>query len=134
MITGFDRKLMPEGGESLVYRINPGGGVTYRSNHLGLVYFMLESDLNFSNKFRDRFSFGIGPSAGVLTAITDSWKMNLSARSLFYELGERHRSAFVSLTQNLKISVNNSMQFSLSREKTFDLYQTEAKLVWNWYL
>jgi hypothetical protein len=60
--------------------------------------------------------------------------MNLSARSLFYELGERHRSAFVSLTQNLKISVNNSMQFSVSREKTFDLYQTEAKLIWNWYL
>ena len=55
-------------------------------------------------------------------------------KSLYYELGEKHRSAIVSLTQNLKISANNSLQFSLSREKTFDRYQSEAKLLWNWYL
>ena len=89
---------------------------------------------NLSNKFRDRFALGIGPSVGFLKTITDPWKLNLSARSLYYELGEKHRSAIVSLTQNLKISANNSLQFSLSREKTFDRYQSEAKLIWNWYL
>jgi hypothetical protein len=134
MSTGFDRTLMPGGGESLMYRINPGGGITYRMKYLGLVYAMLESDLELSNKFRDRFSFGVGPSAGLLKTIAAPWKVNLSARSLYYELGEKHRSAIVSLTQNFKISANNSLQFSLSREKTFDRYQSEAKLIWNWYL
>ena len=134
MNTGFDRKLMPGEGESLVYRINPGGGVTYRSDFLGLTYFMLESDLDLSNKFKDRYALGIGPSVGLLKTIGGSWKVNLSARSLYYELGEKHRSAIVSLTQNLKISTNNSLQFSLSREKTFDRYQSEAKLIWNLYL
>ena len=134
MSTGFDRKLMPVEGESLVYRINPGGGVTYRMKYLGLVNVMLESDLDLSNKFRDRFALGVGPSAGILAAPTGSWKLNLSARSLYYELGEKHRSAAVSLIQNFKISTNNSLQFSLSREKTFDRYQSEAKLLWNWYL
>jgi uncharacterized protein DUF4105 len=133
MSTGFDRKLMRSGEESLMYRINPGGGVSYRSDLLGLAYFMLESDLELSNKFRDRYSFGIGPSGGLLKTIAGPWKANLSARSLYYELGEKHRSAIVSLTQNFKISTNNSLQFSLSREKTFDRYQSEAKLTWNLY-
>jgi hypothetical protein len=134
MSTGFDRKLMPERGESLVYRINPGGGVTYRIKYLGLVYVMLESDLNLSNTFRDRFALGIGPSAGILSTPTGSWKMDLSARSLYYELGERHRSAAVSLTQNFKITANNGIRVSLSREKTFDRYQSEVKVSWNLYL
>lgn len=132
--TGFDRKLMPREGESLVYRINPGGGVAYRNAFLGLAYVMLESDLDLSNKFRDRYALGVGPSAGILKTIAGPWKVNLSARSLYYELGEKHRSAVVSLDQNFKITTNNSIRFSLSREKTFDRYQSEAKLLWNWYL
>lgn len=133
MLTGFDRAVMPGGEESLVYRISPGGGLAYRMGGLGLAYGMLESDLNLCNKFKDRFSFGIGPSAGLLATITDSWKLNLTAQSLFYELGERHRSARVSLVQNFSIATNTSIRLSASREKSFDVYQSEVKLTWNTY-
>ena len=134
MLTGFNRALLPGGEESLVYRINPGGGLAYRLGGGGFSYFFIESDLNLSNKFKDRFSFGIGPSAGFLAAVTDAWKLDLSAQSLYYELGERRRSARVSFEQNFRLTTNSGLRLSATRQKSSDIYQSEVKLTWNFYM
>ncbi len=133
VVTGFDRKLMRDGRESLIYRINPGGGVTWKCGPLDFTYLMLESDIDLSNRLKDRFSFGVGPSAGILTTIGGWWKVDLSGRVLYYELGDRHRSASASLNQNFRITTNNSLRLSLSREKTFDRYQSDGNIAWEHY-
>ncbi len=53
---------------------------------------------------------------------------------MFYEAGDEHRSTKASLAQSFKVNTNNSILFSLSREKTFDHYQTEGELLWRMYL
>lgn len=132
--TGFDRELFRDGVEHLIYRINPGGGFSYKNDFLGLSYVMIETDLNLSRALRDDYSLGFGASAGIIKKLTDSWKVNLSAKSIYYEAGDEHRSVKASLAQSFNVSTNNSILFSLSREKTFDHYRTEVELNWRMYL
>jgi hypothetical protein len=131
--TGFDRELFSDGEEHLIYRINPGGGFSYKNDLLGLSYIMAETDLQLSGGLKDNFSLGFGASAGTIKKLTGSWKINLSMKSIYYEVGDEHRSMNVSLAQNFKITTNNSITFSLSREKTYDYYQSEVNLGWNIY-
>jgi hypothetical protein len=131
--TGFDRELFPDGEEHLIYRLNPGGGFSYKNDFLGLSYIMIETDLKLSGGLQNNYSLGFGASAGIIKKLTGSWKINLSAQSIYYEAGDEHRSIKASLAQNFKITTNNSITFSLSREKTFDHYQSEVNLSWNIY-
>jgi len=131
--TGFDRELFSDGEEHLIYRINPGGGFSYKNDLLGLSYIMIETDLELSGGLKDNYSLGFGASAGIIKKLTGSWKINLSAKSMYYEAGDEHRSMNVSLAQNFKITTNNSITCSLSREKTHDYYQSEVNLSWNVY-
>lgn len=131
--TGFDRELFPGGDERLLYRVNPGGGLAYKSEALGLSYVMLETDLQLSDALRDKYALGLGASAGIYRQMTGSWKIALSAQSISYEAGDKHRSTRASLTQSFTVSQNNSVSFSLSREKTFYQYQSMVSLMWNVY-
>ncbi|HXY53402.1 MAG TPA: DUF4105 domain-containing protein [Nitrospirota bacterium] len=131
--TGFDRELFSDGDEHLIYRLNPGGGFSYKSGFLGLSYIMIETDLELSGGLQDNYSLGFGASAGIIKRLSDSWKIDLSAKSVYYVAGDEHRSIKTSLVQNFKITTNNSIAFSLSWEKTFDRYQSEGNLSWNIY-
>ncbi|HET6365002.1 MAG TPA: DUF4105 domain-containing protein, partial [Nitrospirota bacterium] len=131
--TGFDRELFSDGEEHLIYRINPGGGFSYKNDLLGLSYIMIETDLELSGGLKDNYSLGFGASAGIIKKLTDSWKIYLSGKSMYYEAGDEHRSMKVSLAQNFRITTNNSITCSLSREKTHDNYQSEVNLSWNVY-
>ncbi len=131
--TGFDRELFSDGEEHLIYRLNPGGGFSYKNDIIGLSYIMIETDLELSGGLQDNYSLGFGASAGIIKKLTGSWKIYLSAKGIYYGAGDEHSSIKASLAQNFKISTNNSVTFSLSREKTFDQYQSEVNLNWNIY-
>jgi hypothetical protein len=132
--TGFDRELFRDGTEHLVYRINPGGGFSYKNDILGISYAMFETDLTFSNALKQNYALGFGGEAGFIKKMTDLWKMSLSAEGIFYEAGDEHHKMKASWANSFKVSTNNSILLSLSREKTFDRYQTEGELLWRMYL
>lgn len=134
MLTGFDREFMPHGGESLVYRINPGSGLAWKAGSHGLAYVLLESDLTLGSTFKNNYSLGVGPSAGILATVTDFWKIHVAAQRMFYELGERHQSSQISFEQNVSVATNNSLRLSVSEKKNFEQHQSEVKLTWSLYL
>lgn len=129
--TGFDLELFPDGEERLVYRLNPGGGFSYKNDITGLFSLMLETDLNVSGALKDGYALGLGGSAGIIKQVGNAWKIDLRARGISYEAGEKHHSARVSLAQNLALSKNNSLTLSLARERSYGLYQSQAVLMWN---
>jgi len=131
--TGFDRKIFRDGEEHLIYRVNPGGGFAYQNSFLGLYYGMVETDLNLSGGLKDDYALGFGASAGIIKKIGGAWKIHFSVLGMSYEAGDTHRSMKASLDQNFRITTNNSVTFSLLREKTFYHYQSEARLGWNYY-
>ncbi|HLF85907.1 MAG TPA: DUF4105 domain-containing protein [Nitrospiria bacterium] len=131
--TGFIRKTFSSDKKDLVYQLNPGGGIAFKNNNIGLFYVMFETDLNIGKPLERGYSVGIGPSLGLIARPADFWKINLSAKGIFYEIGTRHTRYIASVLHGLRISQNNSLNLGLSREKTFDLYQTEVSLSWNLY-
>ncbi len=129
--TGLEQELLADGKEHLIGRLNAGGGVAYASRFLGTSYLMLDADLIFGGALKDDFSFGIGPSAGVLKRLTPAWKINFIVQATFYDLGDTHDKYKASLAQSYTLSTNNTIDITLSREKTFHQYQSEAKVMWH---
>ncbi len=131
--TGIEQEFLSDGTEHLIGRLNAGGGVAYSGRFLGTSYLMLDADLMFGGVLRDNFSFGIGPSAGILKRLTPAWKLNLFVQAMFYDLGDEHDKYKASFAQSYTLNTNNTIDLTLSREKTFHHYQSEAKVMWNHY-
>lgn len=132
--TGFDRDISSDGEEDLIYRLNFGGGLTYDKPLFGLLYIMPEADFIFGGSLKNNFSLGVGVSAGFIKTVQRFWKINPSLLVMSYELGDKHFRAKLSLEQNFRITRNNSIVLSISRERTYKFYRTEVRLCWNIYL
>jgi hypothetical protein len=130
--TGFAQRAFKGGDQHLLYRLNPGGGFTWGSSQ-AMVYVMTETEALISGRFRDSFALGAGGSAGVLATPLPEWKLHLSARQLWFELGEPHRSLEVNLQQNWRLGENLSLVLTLGRERIYGHYASEAGLRLNYY-
>ncbi len=128
--TGFIQKTFAEGGDHLVYRLNPGGGFAWNLP-LGLTYLMLETDAQLGGRFRDDYALGFGGSAGIMKDVTDRWKVHLRARQIHFELGDPHRSREVGVSQNFALTPANSLSLDLARHQEFGEYFSEAVFFWN---
>ena len=64
-------------------------------------------------RFRDSYTLGIGGTIGVLVAPLPGWKLHLTARQLWYELGAPHRGLEVTINQNWHIDENLSLVLNL---------------------
>ena len=129
--TGLAQKIMEDGEDHLLYQLNPGIGLAYKSDFLGLWYLMMEGDLNLGGAFDERYAAGVGGSMGVIKSLTDFWKIHFLTRDICYGLGDSHNAFEACLLQNVTLSNNMSFTLEISRSKTYDLYQTEAKVYWN---
>ncbi|WP_207678797.1 Lnb N-terminal periplasmic domain-containing protein [Desulfonema magnum] len=129
--TGLKQKTMSDGEESLICNLNTGGGLAFYDDNIGLYYLFIEPELNVGGDLEDSYALGLGLSAGVLKRISDSWKCHLSARTMCFEFGDKHRSHDVSLSQRIRLNRNNSISLNLSWEESFDSSHTEAGLYWN---
>jgi len=131
--TGFRQQLLRDGNDHLVYQLNTGGGFAYTSKSIGLYYAMVEGDVNLSGSFKENYALGIGASAGLKKNVTDWWTMLLEARSLYYGLGDEHKTFALSMKQNIALSAQRSFSWEVSRTKTFGIYETDAVFMWNLY-
>ena len=129
--TGLTRKPTLDGIDHSVFNLNPGGGLCYRNNLIGLFYFMAESDLNISGAFRKDFTAGIGGSIGLLKKPFEFWKLHLYVRDIYYGLGDQHNAVQATLLQNISLNTDMSLTIAISRFKNNDTYSTEAKLYWS---
>ncbi len=129
--TGLTRITDEDERDRLVYQINPGGGMTFSTTHLGLLYAMLETGLNASGALEHGYALGAGGSAGMLTNVTPRWKTHLFARDIYYGLGDTFNAFEACLQQSFTLNPNQSVGLDIRRRKTRDLYETEAKLAWN---
>ncbi len=125
--TGFEQKVFPDGKERMVYHLTLGGGLTYHHKHIGLLYGLLEADVSVGGVYQDNFAAGAGAQVGMIKKLTDSWKMNLSAETLVYGLGEKFQEHKASLSQT------DSLNASLSWQRVDDIRLREAIMNWNYY-
>ena len=130
--TGFHQRQFGDGDDHLVYRLNPGGGFTW-GNSRAMGYLLMETDALLSGRFDDSFALGFGGTAGVLATPLPPWKVQLTARQLWYELGDQHRGLEVALKQSWQLDANLSLGLELSRERIYGDYTTDGALLLNYY-
>jgi hypothetical protein len=131
--TGFDQEVMADGDEHLLYRLNTGGGLTWGIGSLGLLFLMAETDLNLAADLDNTFAAGIGGSAGLVGNITEAWKVGLTLSGFYYPVFQEHSRLQAVLSQNFRVSRNNSIAVSLKGERTFGYERYEVKAGWNVY-
>jgi hypothetical protein len=89
---------------------------------------MLETDLNVGEDLDDKYALGIGGTVGILRRITERWTVSLSARGVYYGLGDEHPLLEVTLLQNYALTPNLAVSLDITRNKTREFYYTEGKL------
>ena len=130
--TGFSRKTYHDE-KHLIYQVNPGFGLTYKNRVAGLWYILGQVNVNVGGEFKDSYAAGAGLHIGTVKKITDYWKINLSAESLFYGIREWFHENRAAAVQSFRLNQNNSINLSISWEEIFKNEQTEVKLNWNYY-
>jgi hypothetical protein len=131
--TGFTRIAGDDRHEHLVYEVNPGGGIAFQNSVAGLTYIMLETGFNAGGALEHNNAVGIGGSAGFLKRPRDFWKVHVFARDIYYGLGDTFNDFEAAVQQSFHLNPNQSISVDVSRRKTRDLYQTEAKVHWNFF-
>ncbi len=131
--TGLTQRIMEDGNDHLIYRLNPGGGFAHETSLLGLSYFMMESDLGVGGAFSESYALGAGASMGSIKNLTESWKVHFYGRNIYYGLGDRFNLFEAALVQNFSLSRDSSISVGLTRSRTREFYQTEFRCSFNVY-
>jgi hypothetical protein len=116
--TGLYRRPLQEDRDSLLYRVNPGGGFAFKHERFGLWYMFLETDLNLGPDLESNYAAGVGGSAGVMFDISDFWKVIFSARDIYYGLGDTTNFFKFALMQNFATSTNTAIAADISVEES----------------
>ncbi len=130
--TGFQQLLFDDHDDHLVYQLNPGGGFTWGDNS-AMYYALMETDLLVSGRYQDSFTWGGGVTVGLLANPLPDWKVHLTARKIWYEVGDPHRAMELALKQNWRLSADTSIEVDVSRQRLFDHYVTDTALLFNLY-
>lgn len=131
--TGLDRKMLRDGKEHLIYRINSGGGFSYDFAVAGMWYAMGELDINASPRFSNFLTVGPGFSVGAVRQLTKNIKLHLNFSGYWYPIGDDRftTSGFGGI--NFRISQNNSLSLEAITEQTNQRHTSEIALRWNYY-
>lgn len=123
---GFTQTLMSDGKDAMVFSLSSGVGTAWYKKITGLFYVFAIPELKIGNHLEKDTAAGLGFEAGVLKQILPFWKYHLYVKQLYFETGDTHRAAEVSLSQNFRIGQNRSVRLKLTWEKAFGFEQTEA--------
>jgi hypothetical protein len=129
--TGLLQKTGNDGQDHLVYELNPGGGVSYSLNKRNLVYFLGETDFNTGGGMEERYALGIGASAGLLSTLSEAWKVHLYMREMYYALGGDHNEWEAGFHQNFTLTRNTSLRAEMTLRRAYEFNRITGGLFWN---
>jgi hypothetical protein len=124
---GLERRLLKNGDDGLLLRVNTGGGFTWRLSAGILYYAFLEGDLNVGDRLRDMADIGIGASAGVTARLTQNWQVHLRGEGFGYA-PDGHQTYRLSLDQGVALNRAWSLQLRSSWECSYGRELAEASL------
>lgn len=130
---GWDTEVMEDGSDSLIFRLNSGGGLSTKSPRDGILYAFGEIDINAGKRFRGSVSAGPGLRVGALEQVTKWWKVHLQGDLFYYCLGDDRLSLKANLAQNFRLAQNSSLSLEYSVELMHRHTVPEATLLWNHY-
>jgi hypothetical protein len=131
--TGFDRELLRDRQEHLIYHLNTGGGYSYQSLFGGLWFMFGELDIATGRAFRSGIAAAPGFTIGSSEQLSTSTKFLLTISAYWYGLGDTRTVVKTVAGLNQRISQNNSISLDASHEYMNHTPLTETSLRWNYY-
>jgi len=131
--TGLQRKILKDGREHLVYRLNPGLGLSYKVKRIGICHALVETDINVGGALENGWALGVGGSFGIMKQLARNWKFSGIGTYLHYSSGEKHNFWKAAVQQSFILCRNKSLQADFIRRKSHDFYETEFKVCLNVY-
>lgn len=124
---GLDRKILADGGDRLIFRLNTGGGVAWETALLGIFYGFVEADLNITDRFRNKAAVGGGGTVGTLWHPASRWSIHLHGTAFSYLL-EKHQEYRVALDQQFHAGKQWALGLRAGWEQSFGHSKSEALL------
>lgn len=131
--TGFHRKPMDDGEESLFYRLNAGTGLAVDHPLLGLSYAMVMGEADFTGALEENFAVGPGLICGMVKRVTPFLKSHLYGEVKWFMAGDSHSESTVAFLNNVKVSKNNQFSVELKWEHVRHWESLEASGVWHFF-
>ncbi|MDY6905719.1 MAG: DUF4105 domain-containing protein [Thermodesulfobacteriota bacterium] len=131
--TGFHRKIMESGDESLYYRLNTGTGLAVESPLLGLTYAMVEGELDLTGALDESYALGGGATIGAVKSLAPFWKAHVYANPKWFFAGDDHQAHEAGMVNNFRVSANNQLSLELTWTKTREWDKTDVQAVWHLY-
>lgn len=130
---GFGRQRLAPGVEPLVFHLRGGAGYAAQAAHDVLWYGMIEAALDVHDRLESSYALGAGPALGMLTDISDRWRVQIEGRALRYGLGDEHSRTELALNQRFTLSNSQALRVDWLRRREFDQTTREAVFSWNFY-
>ncbi|MBU5614213.1 DUF4105 domain-containing protein [Geomonas sp. Red51] len=130
---GWDTEVMRDGRDSLVFRLNSGGGMARRSPLGGILYGFAEVAVDGGKHLRGTVAAAPGVSLGALEQVRDWWKVHLEGSAFFYVVGDDRTSLKATVAQNFRLAQQQSLTLSLSLADVSGHTFSEESLLWNFY-
>lgn len=129
---GFATRDFPKNIETLVFELNPGGGFSRKIFPLGIVYFLMETDLAVSGRYEPSFALSMGGSAGIARKVSGMWGVFAQARYIYGVLGDidQGRRFTGSLSLPFHLSRNQAIVFEGERSIAPGVRRNTTKIVW----
>ena len=131
--TGVSKIRLRDDKKHHVFFLSAGQGLTWRLKKNARVYTILETELIAGRNLNPAYALGIGGTIGILANMNKRWKAHLFGRALTFEVGDRHDVVTFNLEQLFKITTNMALNFTITRQRSFDLYDTFTLLGTNFY-
>jgi hypothetical protein len=133
--TGFTTRDFPGDVETLVYALNPGGGLAWKVSPLGLLYFLAETELDLSDRYDHWYTVSLGGSAGILRQAIDRWGFLAQVRYVYGVLGdtEQGRRFTASISVPYRVAPNHSIVLEGKMTDTPGVRTDAFRLSWNYY-
>ena len=133
VLTGFERRLLRDGEDRLIYRLNTGGGYAVLSPFDGIWYTFAELDIQAGDGIRDWVTAGPGFTVGAVEQPAEWWKVHLYASGFLYKVGDDRTSFTLAAAQNFRLTRNNSLSMEYSWEQVHSDSVEDAVILWNYY-
>lgn len=115
----MDRTRRDRGARPILYEISGGAGLTFAVTPRVWVYGLADLGTYFSPHLDRSASVGAGARTGVLLAVSDAWRLHLSARALRYLDAPDPRRGVASLESDVSLARNLGLRIEVSSHDEF---------------
>lgn len=122
-----------DGVDHRIANLQGGRGGTWTMGQSGLVYALLETDLQIGGALEDSFAAGLGVAGGLVAQIGSAWNAHIEGRARRYGGGHDHDLVEFSVDNGFRLCQWSAFLIRFNRRYEFGRYESVTHGGWRIY-